>query len=83
MRKLTWLIPAVALAIPTFAAEVNEPHNKFPGPVRALGNACDNDAHDPAKCKAAPQPASVPEPGTAALLVLGLGGLALATWRRK
>lgn len=81
MRALTWIIPALALALPSFAGNVYEAHDKRPTRA-ALGNACDGDAHDPAKCKAL-APASVPEPATFPLLVLGGGILWIVTRRRK
>ena len=83
MKKLLWLIPAASLlAGSAYAAEVFSPHDKFPGAQRSLGNACDGDAHDPAKCKAVTT-AGVPEPGTLGLMLFGLGGAAVTARRKK
>ena len=67
MRKLMWSI--LAFTLPAMAGEVFEAHDKWPSRE--------------AQRDAAPQQASVPEPATAPLLVLGLGVLYIATRRKK
>jgi hypothetical protein len=78
MKKILWMIPALALASPVLATGVYEAHNKWPGMEREHNHGdCDHK-----ECKAG-DPVGVPEPGTAALLVLGIGGIIAATRRRR
>lgn len=75
-KKWLWLIPAAVLSFPAAAAGVYEAHNKWPGSAREKGD-CDHK-----ECKVA-DPASVPEPATLPLLMLGAGVVWVVTRRRK
>ena len=76
-RTFLALLPALTLAAPAFAMSVDEPHDKNYGVFARDHGDCDHK-----ECKAG-DPAGVPEPGTLGLLLLGLGGVLIATRRRK
>jgi hypothetical protein len=85
MAAVLWSLPAAA----AMGSAVYQPHDKWPGPVRqaSTSSTCpdpddigppdgDHDCDDRVRSDA-------PEPGTLALLALGLGGIGLGRIRRR
>ena len=73
-----WSLPAAAAPSCATSACAHQAHDKWPGRA-GESETNDNDADDNGS-----DPTSVPEPGTLALLALGLGGLGVyGVSRRK
>jgi hypothetical protein len=89
MAAVLWSLPAAADMGGAASSSVYQAHDKWPGAVRqaSTSSTCpnpddigppdgDNDCDDRVRSDA-------PEPGTLALLALGLGGIGLARIRRR